>query len=99
MELRGLHKFSETGGSNKMMNLLGMYSNDLFRPDRKKGLEIQSMDIQTAGTVGKANSVIYDTYACGFHRQSARNKIRTMTTYRSSIIRTGFVCACTRRRM
>jgi hypothetical protein len=59
-----------------------LYSNKLFRTDRMKGLEIQSMDIQTAGTVGNANSVIYDTCTCGFHRQSASNQSKKMATTR-----------------
>jgi hypothetical protein len=81
--------------SNKVMNSLGLCSNELFKADRMKDLEIQSMDIQAAGTVGKANSVIYDTCTCGFHRQNANNKSRKMATCRGSITRTRFVSACT----
>jgi hypothetical protein len=47
-------------GSNINMNSLGLHRKKLFNTDRMKRLEIQSMDIQTAETVGKANSVIYD---------------------------------------
>jgi hypothetical protein len=61
-------------GSNIEMNSLEPHRNELFRTDRMKGLEIQSMDIQTAETVGKANSVIYDTCTCGFPRQECKKQ-------------------------